>query len=75
MAQGEHYGHDMHTNSSIDNNNPGSSSASHAEKQGMTAANDPLAVSKKMCPCCEKFAQAKTNSTGEPVVITDTEYV
>lgn len=67
-------GHKLKENSSIDNGVPGQASASHAEKQIMTAKpGDPIGVSRKMCKCCREFAQKHANDIGEPVVITDPE--
>lgn len=58
-------------NSSIDNGIPGSSHASHAEKQLMHETDDAIAVNRKMCDCCKMYAQKKADATGKTVVVTD----
>jgi hypothetical protein len=65
------FGYDPKTNKSLDNGNPGSASASHAEKQLMHETDDAIGVNRKMCQCCRKYAQAKANKTGKDVIVTD----
>jgi hypothetical protein len=65
------FGYDPKTNKSLDNGNPGSASASHAEKQLMHETDDAIGVNRKMCQCCRDYAQAKANKTGKEVIVTD----
>lgn len=64
--------HKLHENSSLDNGLPGSSSASHAEKQMLVIQNTDIAigVNRKMCDCCKKFIQKLSNEINKTIYIT-----
>lgn len=51
---------------------PGSSSASHAEKQMLVIQNTDIAigVNRKMCDCCKKFIQKLSNEINKTIYIT-----
>lgn len=64
--------HKLYENSSLDNGLPGSSSASHAEKQMLVIQNTDIAigVSRKMCDCCKKFVQKLASQKNITIYIT-----
>jgi RHS repeat-associated protein len=51
---------------------PGKFNASHAEKQmALQHPNEPLGVSKPMCPDCQNFFKLHAEYTGKPQYVTD----
>lgn len=62
----------LRENSSIDNGIPGSSSASHAEKQMLVKQKNEMAfgVNRKICECCYEFIQKIAETTGNTIFIT-----
>ncbi|OUP36229.1 type VI secretion system tube protein TssD [Bacteroides sp. An19] len=64
--------HKLRENSSIDNGIPGSSSASHAEKQMLVKQKNEMAfgVNRKICECCYEFIQKTAETTGNTIFIT-----
>lgn len=69
LQKAKEIGHDLESNSSKDNNVPGSFNASHSEKKvAVTEPGKPIAVDKAMCSDCFAFMSKLARKEG-PIVV------
>lgn len=76
MKTAEGIGHKFRPAGAFDQGVPGRYNASHAEKKlSVLAPDEPIAVSRPMCPDCQDYFQALAKARGKIQVIADPDYV
>lgn len=72
MTEGIEAGHETQSHVFDPRNGEGGYETSHAERQAASAAPDqPIGVSRDMCPRCQAWFQARAISRGTPQVVAD----